>query len=123
MKFYNSSFTLTRPTLVVIPSVESYNSLGEPLYETGVIATKVPCFFQKRAGSFIYDYEHKVPQDIGIESVDSYTLFCSYNVDIRPRDNVRIGAVDYTVIAIVPVPKLGSKVSHKEVSLERVITA
>jgi len=115
LKFYNASATIKRPLIT------TENTIGEPTFTTPTtIGTNIPCFFEKRSRSIIYDLETKVPHDSGLESTDSYSMYISANVVIANSDIVTINSVDYVVISIIIVSKLGSKISHQEISLERI---
>jgi len=118
MIYFNAKATITRP------AITSVNDLGEPVFGSPTtISTNTPCFFENRFRSIIYNMENKVPRNIGIASTESFSMYLGANSTIATGDNVAIDSVNYTVLSIITVRKLGTKKSHREVSLERVANA
>jgi hypothetical protein len=108
MRFWNAKFTLTQ-----------FQPDDGEIHSLSILYIGEPCFFERRGRSVVYNQENKNIVDVGRVSQDSFSMYCRANVLINIGDIVTIESTNYTVISIIMVPKLGTKKSHKEVSLEK----
>jgi hypothetical protein len=115
MRSFNAKCDIDRPTLS-----GSQNDIGEANFTTATsVSTNTPCFLERGERAILYDVGQARQQKSDIGSAQYFSLYVGASIDILVNDVVTVETIEYVVRDVFTVKKLGRKVSHKEIRMEK----